>query len=161
MAGSSEPLRFVRVKRSEHFRFNLIELHYFVESEGGVAMPFGRANIVSDLFVIPYVLLAEVIFFRAERFYIKTEEHVVGVIVLRDKPRHLDIASLGVAAEHRRMGIAACALRFAEEAAARLGEKRLQLSVLKRNLPAQRLYLKFGFFPTKKMQWSVIMRKTL
>lgn len=124
-------------------------------------MPFGRANIVSDLFVIPYVLLAEAIFFRAERFYIKMKEHVVGVIVLREKPDHLDIASLGVAAEYRHSGIATCALRFAEEAAARLCKKGLQLSVLKRNLPAQRLYFKFGFSPAKRMQWSLIMRKTV
>ncbi|HVO85670.1 MAG TPA: GNAT family N-acetyltransferase [Candidatus Eisenbacteria bacterium] len=124
-------------------------------------MPFGHANVLSHLFAIPYVLLAEAVFLHAERFYIKLDGRIVGVLVLRNKPDHLDVASLGVAAENRRSGVATCALRFTEEAAARLGKKQIQLSVLKRNLPAQRLYFGFGFSVAKTTRWSLIMRKAV
>lgn len=154
-------IRFVEVKRWQHIRFNVIELSYFINSEGGVAMPFGRANSVSDLFVIPYVLLAEAIFFRAQRFYMKIGERVVGEIVLRVKPYYLDVASLGIGSEYRRSGLATCALTFAEEAASQLRKKELRLSVLAGNLPAQRLYLKFGFSVIRRERWSLKMGKAV
>ncbi len=154
-----DSLRFVRVNRSEHFHFNALELDFFINSEGGAAMPFGQANILSRLFVIPYVLIAEAIFLRTERLYIILENHIVGLLALRNEPECLVVTSLAIRREYRRLGIATCALRLAENIAVRLGKKELKLSVLKRNKPAQYLYIKMGFSLARTTMWSLILRK--
>jgi ribosomal protein S18 acetylase RimI-like enzyme len=40
-----------------------------------------------------------------------------------------------------------------------LGKEWLELTVLKGNSPAQRLYVKFGFSAMKERRWSFIMKK--
>ncbi len=123
-------------------------------------MPFGQVNILSRLLVIPYILIAEAIFLRAERLYIRLEDHVVGLLVLSVEPESLVVTSLAIGREYRRLGIGTWALRLAENIAVRLGKKELTLSVLKRNKPAQHLYIKMGFSLARKTRWSLIMRKT-
>lgn len=112
-----------------------------------------------SLVTVPYVLIAQVIFFRAQRCFVKLHGHVVGVLVLRDKADDLFVVSLGVAREYRRIGVAVHVLRYSERLAAGLGKEWLELTVLKRNSPAQRLYVKFGFKVKKVGRWSLVLRK--
>jgi ribosomal protein S18 acetylase RimI-like enzyme len=152
-------LRITPVKRSQHFFFNMIEFRFFKDSEQGVALPFGNSGFLTRLVAVPYVLAAEVIFFRARRYFVKLGESVVGVVVFREEPDNLLIGSLGVAKEYRRLGVATFVLRCAEQSAARLGKEWLELSVLKRNVPARRLYAEFGFRWRMTRKWSLILRK--
>lgn len=154
--------RFIQVKpveRVQHFRFNLLEFLFFWKSERGKALPFGNNWILPRLAIIPYILVAEVIFFRAKRYFAELGENVVGLVALREMPDCLFISSLGVAGEYRRFGIGTYLLTYAERVAVGLGKKWLELSVLKTNSPAQRLYARFGFTIKTEKRWSFVLRK--
>jgi ribosomal protein S18 acetylase RimI-like enzyme len=141
--------------------FNLLEFRFFRDSERGVALPFGNLGFFSIFAVTPYILVAELIFFRAKRYFVRLGENVVGIVVFREKPDSLLVSSLGVAKEYRRLGIATSILYYAERVARQLGKEWLELTVLKGNTPAQRLYVKFGFVAVKERKWSFIMRRKL
>jgi ribosomal protein S18 acetylase RimI-like enzyme len=157
--GFHRSLRIVPVRRSEHFFFNLLEFRFFRDSEQGAAMPFGDHQFLYSLATVPYILVAELIFFRAKRYFIRLGKTVAGVVAFHEEPDSLFIGSLGVAKEYRRFGIATYILRRAERLAVRLDKGWLELSVLKGNAPAQRLYVKLGFFAVKERRWSFIMRE--
>jgi ribosomal protein S18 acetylase RimI-like enzyme len=145
--------------RTEHLSFNLLEFRFFKNSEEGVALPFGDHWFLSILTVVPYILSMELIFFRAKRYFVTLGENVIGVVVFREKPGSLLVASLGVAKEYRRLGVATYVLRRAEKLAIQLGKQWLELTVLKGNTPAQRLYVKSGFSAVKEKRMSFIMKK--
>jgi ribosomal protein S18 acetylase RimI-like enzyme len=154
--------RFIQVKpveRVQHFRFNLLEFYFFWKSERGKALPFGNNWILARLAIVPYILVAEVIFFRAKRYFAELGENVVGLVALREMPDCLFISSLGVGGEYRRFGIGTYLLTYGERVAVRLGKKWLELSVLKTNSPAQRLYAGFGFTMKTEKRWSFVLRK--
>lgn len=152
-------LCIVPVSRSEHFLFNLLEFRFFKDSEQGVALPIGGFRLLSPVITLPYILAAEVIFFRATRYFVKLGNDVVGVVVFRDKPDSLLVTSLGVAKQYRRLGIATFILNYAERVATLLGKEWLKLTVLKTNTPAQRLYAKFGFEWEMTRRQSFILKK--
>jgi ribosomal protein S18 acetylase RimI-like enzyme len=52
-------------------------------------------------------------------------------------------------------------LEWIEGACKQLGEEWLELTVLKRNVPAQRLYKKPGFRKAAERRWSLLLRKKL
>jgi ribosomal protein S18 acetylase RimI-like enzyme len=161
MSRLRQSLRIVPVRRVEHFYFNLLEFRFFRDSEGGVALPFGDLRFLAHLVIIPYIAAAEVIFFRTKRYFVKFGENIVGVVAFRQESDGLFIASLGVAEEYRRLGVATFALHYAGRLAAELGKKWLRLSVLKMNTPAQRLYARLGFSLTMKTRWSLILKKRI
>jgi ribosomal protein S18 acetylase RimI-like enzyme len=159
MSRLHQSLWIAPVRRVDHFYFNLLEFRFFRDSEGGVALPFGDLRFLAHLVIIPYIAAAEVIFFRAKRYFVKFGENVVGVVAFRQESDSLFIASLGVAEEYRRLGVATFTLHYAGRLAAELGKKWLRLSVVKMNSPAQRLYVKLGFTVMKERRWSFILRK--
>ena len=108
---------------------------------------------------MPYILSMELILFKARRYFVMLGKNVVGVVAFHEKPDSLLVASLGVAKEYRRLGVATYVLRYAEKLAVRLGKEWLELTVLKRNTPARRLYVKSGFSEVKERRWSFIMKK--
>jgi len=146
-------------RRSEYLSFNLFEFRFFRDSERGAALLFGNHWLFSMLVVIPYILSMKVILFKARRHFVMLEKNVVGVAAFHEKPDSLLVASLGVAKEYRRLGVATYVLRYAEKLAVRLGKEWLELTVLKGNTPAQRLYVKSGFSAAKERRWSFIMEK--
>jgi ribosomal protein S18 acetylase RimI-like enzyme len=147
------------VIRLEHLCFNLLEYRFFKDSERGVALPFGNLGFFSIFAVTPYILVAELIFFRAKRYLVRLGENVVGVVVFGERPDSFLVSSLGVAREYRRLGIATSILHYAERVARQLGKEWLELTVLKGNTAAQRLYVKFGFVAVKERRGSFILRK--
>ena len=151
--------RITPARRFEHLSFSLLSFHFFKNSEGGNLLFFGSPQLLSPLTVIPYILAMEVILFRSKRYFVKLKEQVVGMFVIREKPEALYINSLAVAPEYRRLGIATYILNYANKLAKQLGKKWLELSVLKVNIPALRLYMKVGFTEKKKKKLSLILKK--
>jgi len=66
------------VRRLEHLSLNLYEFRFFSSSEQGTAMPFANFRL-APLVAVPYVLAAEVIFFRNRRFFVKLRDRIVAL----------------------------------------------------------------------------------
>jgi ribosomal protein S18 acetylase RimI-like enzyme len=105
------------------------------------------------------MLIAEIIFFRGWRYFVELEGHIVGVLAVHEEAEALFVCSLAVSPERRRLGIAACVLIHAEKLARKLSKKRLELSVLRGNIPAQKLYERFGFVRKQQKRWSFVLSR--
>jgi len=112
-------------------------------------------------FVIPYVVLAEIYFFRQWRYFILLQHRVVGVIALQEESRTLYISSMAVSPNCRRTGIATYALDDAAAIASILCKEALELAVLKKNIPAVRLYERRGYRVEDETRSTYIMRKQI
>ena len=122
-------------------------------------MPFGNSGIFASMIAVPYVLACEVIFFRKNRLFFKFGKHVAGIAALDQEPHVLYISTLAVSPEFRRAGIASFILNYAETVAEKIGKGYLELSVLKKNLPARKLYEKHGFSVKKEKRRTYLMTK--
>jgi ribosomal protein S18 acetylase RimI-like enzyme len=122
-------------------------------------MTFGNSKLLASLIVVPYILSCEAIFLRRQRYFAKLKNRVVGVLILHEKFDALHISSLAVAPEYRRLGIAKQILNFSAKIAKKRGKRWLELTVLKKNTPARRLYEKSGFVKKKERRWSLVMQK--
>jgi ribosomal protein S18 acetylase RimI-like enzyme len=147
------------VKIREHFLFNFLNFLYFRRAddirflmEGG---PFAM------IFVIPYVAFSEIYFFRQWRNFIVLEQRVVGVLALSEETRTLYISSLAVSPDCRRIGAATYALNYAAAVARKLGKEALELTVLKKNIPAIRLYERQGYRVKEERRRSFVLRKEI
>ena len=152
-------LLFKPVRKSEHLSFNWREFSFFKSTDHESVLFFGSSRSLAPFVFLPYILLAELVFFRKMRYLVKLRQHSVGLLVLREKHDALYINSLAVAPEARRLGIATHILSFTERVARRLGKKSLELSVLKSNFAAQEAYIKFGFTKKEEKKWSYILSK--
>jgi len=159
MKASRRFLQITPVRKFEHVFFNLLNFHFFKRSEGGNLLFSGSPQMLFPLTAIPYIMAMEVIFFRGKRYFVKLKEQVVGIFVLREKPRTLYINSIAVAPEYRRHGIATYILGHANKRAKQLDKKWLELSVLKVNTPALQLYEKLGFTKKEEKKWSYILSR--
>jgi ribosomal protein S18 acetylase RimI-like enzyme len=139
--------------------FNFYDFRFFNASENGSAMPFGNSKLLATLIAIPYILLCEAIFLRRQRYFVKLKNRVVGVLILYEKPELLRVNELAVAPEYRRHGIAKQMLNFSARIARKRGKRWLELTVLKKNFPALRLYQKSGFFKKEERRWSFVLRR--
>ena len=152
-------LRIEPVSKSEHLSFNLSDFRFFNSSEDGSAMPFGNSKLLTLIITVPYILSCEAIFFRKNRYFVKFRNRVAGVLVLHQMSEALYISSLAVAPELRRFGVASFILNFTERVAKNLNKECLELSVLKKNLPARRLYSKFGFSLKKERKRTFVLAR--
>ena len=156
---SEQGLEIKPVRTREHFLFNLLNFLYFRRADGvRFLMESGTFGI---FFVIPYVALAEIYFFKQWRYFIVLEDRVVGVLGLREEIRTLYISSMAVSPDCRRMGIATYALNHAAAIASKLCKEALELAVLKKNTPAVRLYERHGYRVEKEKRRSFILRKQI
>jgi ribosomal protein S18 acetylase RimI-like enzyme len=99
--------------------------------------------------------------FQRRLYFVKLKNRVVGVFVLRERSDALYVASLGIASEYRKLGIATFILSPCTQVADRLGKKWLELTVLKTNIPARQLYRRFGFSDKEERRWSFVLRKRI
>jgi ribosomal protein S18 acetylase RimI-like enzyme len=146
------------VLKREHFLFNLLNFMYFRKIDYKDRFPI-ESNPLSLFIVVPYVLFLEAYFFRQERYFLAIEKQTVGVLTLQEKKETLFIKSLAVSALYRKIGIATHALNHAKLVASQLHKTALELSVLKTNTPALRLYRKYGFRKKEERRRSIILRK--
>ncbi len=146
-----------RVRKREHLLFNFLTFLYFRRTEGFRFLMEGGP--FAAFIVVPYVMLSEVYFFRQKRYFVLLEHRVVGAIALEDEDGTLYVSSMAVSPDHRRMGIGIYALNQAAAIAGELCKEALELTVLKRNTPAIRLYKRQGFRLEKEKSRSVVLRK--
>jgi len=159
MGISRQRLEIRQVRTREHFFFNLLNFLYFRRADGVRFLmeggPFG-------IFVaIPYIAFSEIYFFKQWRYFIILEHRVVGVFALREETSTLYISSLAVSPDCRRIGIATYALNHAAAVASKLRKEALELTVLKKNTPAVRLYERHGYRVEKEKRRSYILRKQI
>jgi ribosomal protein S18 acetylase RimI-like enzyme len=153
-------LRIFPVKTSEHLLFDLYNYLYFRTSEEGSAiMIIGESKLVTLLIAPPYIFGSELAFFRESRYFVKLDNQVAAVFVLREEPDAIYIASLAVAPKYRRHGLATCIVDFSAKVANRLGKKSVELTVLKKNTAARELYKKLGFLEKHERKRSLALRK--
>jgi ribosomal protein S18 acetylase RimI-like enzyme len=155
----SQILQITRVRISEHLLFNFYDFKFFNASENGSAMPFGNSKLLAILIAVPYILACEAIYLRRQRYFAKLKNRVVGVLILHEKPESLHIGELAVAPEYRRQGIAKEILNFSARIAKKRDKRWLELTVLKKNAPARRLYEKAGFEKKKERRWSLVLKR--
>lgn len=122
---------------------------------------FGNSRPLALLTAVPYILGCELVFFRKERFFVKLKEQVIGIFVLREQCDVLFVSSLAVAPEYRRYGVATYILTHCAKLANELGKKWLELTVLKQNSPALRLYEKSGFVNKEDRKRSLVLKKRI
>jgi len=80
----------------------------------------------------------------------KTDKHIGGYIAYKiSKQNQVQIVSLAVSKNSRRMGLANKLMNQAMEFSKDMGINKVFLQVSVMNFPAQSLYLSFGFKPTK------------
>jgi ribosomal protein S18 acetylase RimI-like enzyme len=147
------------VRTSEHLLFNFCDFRFFNSSQNGSALVFGKSRFLAPLVAVPYVLACETIFLRKRRYFVKLENRVVGVLIVQEKPEALYIGSLAVAPEYRGRGVAKHILKFSTKIANKRGKRWLELTVLKKNIPARRLYEKSGFVKKREKRFSLVLRK--
>jgi ribosomal protein S18 acetylase RimI-like enzyme len=152
-------LQFKPVRRRDDLFFNFLEFRFFSHSERGSILFFGSTRVLHAFVIVPYILAAEIIFFRGWRYFVKLEEQVAGILAVRERTETLFVNSLAVSPEYRRFGVAMCILDYSEKLAKRLGKEQLELSVLKLNIPARKLYWKFGFTREEERRWSFVLSK--
>jgi ribosomal protein S18 acetylase RimI-like enzyme len=105
--------RVVPVKWSEHLFFNLCDFDFFRKRTGGNYLFFGNLRLLAPIVAVPYILSCEIIFFRKKRFFVKLQERVAGIFIVREKVESLYIDSLAVAPEYRRSGLGMFIVDFA------------------------------------------------
>jgi ribosomal protein S18 acetylase RimI-like enzyme len=156
---SKQGLEIRPVRTREHFLFNLLNFLYFRRADGVRFQMEGGP--FSMFVVIPYVAFSEIYFFKQWRYFIVLQHRVVGVLALREEIRTLYISSLAVSPDCRRRGIATYALNHAAIIARKLCKEALELAVLKKNIPAVRLYERRGYRVEEEKRRSFILRKQI
>jgi ribosomal protein S18 acetylase RimI-like enzyme len=153
-------LHFKQTTTKEHMLLNLFNFNFFRKSDGGEAIMFlGNNRFLIWLIAVPYVVSSELVFLRTTRFWVMLKDQVAGVLIVLEEPDSLYINNLAVAPEYREHGIGTAMLKNCIRIAKRLGKSRLELSVVKTNIPAIRLYEKIGFKVKKSRRWSLILTK--
>jgi ribosomal protein S18 acetylase RimI-like enzyme len=131
------------VSSRKHFLFNLLDSLYFRKSTYKDRFSI-EIHPLSFFIAILYIIFSEVYFFRQKRYFIIIRQQVIGLFALKQRAEALYVSSLATSPLYRRMGVATCILNHALTVAGQLQKGALELSVLKTNTPALRLY-KFGF----------------
>lgn len=95
---------------------------------------------------------------RLPCYFVKLETKIVGLLAIQDYHKSLFVASLGVAKEYRRFGIGTCILGYTEAIARHMGKRWLEVDVLRKNIPALRLYTKYGFTFVQSERMHCVIR---
>jgi ribosomal protein S18 acetylase RimI-like enzyme len=155
-------LRLEAVGGLRRLQFLLLEYRFFRDSEEGGALPLSLPRILTPLSLTLHVVKSRALtLLRLPCFFLRLDKRVVGLWAVQERQEGLVVASLGVAREYRRLGIGTCILCYVEAIANRLGKRWLETLVLTRNIPAQRIYSKFGFAVVRKGRTHCIMRKEI
>jgi GNAT superfamily N-acetyltransferase len=155
-------LKLEAVSGLRRLQFLLLEYRFFQDSEEAGALPLNLPRILTPLSLTLHVVKSRALtLLRLPCFFLRLDTRVVGLWAIQERQEGLVVASLGVAREYRRLGIGTCILRYVEAIARRLGKRWLETLVLTRNIPAQRIYSKYGFTFVQKGRTHCIMRKEI
>ncbi len=142
--------------------FKLLEFCYFWNSPNGEAMPFARARppaLLAPLSMVPYMLAGEVYNSGGRRYFIREDDKVVGILVLKVRHDAMFVSTLATSPTKRGRGVGTFVLGQAEGAAKSMNLPWLELEVLKHNVHARRLYSRSGFKICARRRWSLALRK--
>lgn len=152
-------LQFEAVKGIKRFQFLLLEYRFFKDSEDGGALPLSLPWLLSPLSLMVHIVKSRALaLFRLPCYFVKLGTKTVGLFAIQECNESLFVASLGVAKDRRRLGIGTCILGYVETIAKRNGKRWLEVDVLKKNIPAQRLYTKYGFTFIQSERMRFVMR---
>jgi len=154
-------LRFRRVKKRDHLYFNLLSYLYFRKSDWRSSLLITRPEQFTLITIIPYLLFNEIYLLRARRYFVILKGQIAGTIAIRERNETLYVSSLAVSPCCRRLKIGTHILDFTAEIGREMRKGWLELSVVKQNSPAYRLYRKYGFKIRQERRWSFIMRKEI
>ncbi len=155
-------LEMKAVSRGEFPLFSFLEFRFFWNSPNRAAIPilFGNPAWVAPLIAIPYMLAAFAYNFGGKKYFIREENEVAGIAILKVRQDALIVQSLAVSPVKRKRGIGFFVLGQVEMLAKDMKLPWLELEVLKSNITAQRLYWKFGFkICTEKRLTLVLMKR--
>jgi len=153
-------LRFEAVWGIKRLQFLLLEYRFFKDSEEGSALLLSLPWFLSPLSLMLHIVKTRALaLLRLPCYFVKLETKIVGLLAIQEHHESLLVASLGVTKEYRRLGIGTCILDYIEATAKQLGKRRLETLVLRKNIPAQRLYTKYGFTIIQRERMHCIMRK--
>jgi len=139
-------LQFETAKGIKRFQFLLLEYRFFKDSEKGSALPLNLPRPLSPLSLVLHIAKSHaLVLLKLPCYFVKLETRTVGLFATQGHRESLLVASLGVAKEYRRLGIGTCILNTIERLAKRMGKRWLEVDVLKKNVPARRVYSRFGF----------------
>jgi GNAT superfamily N-acetyltransferase len=162
MKDISKKLRIESAKKQQFLTLSFLQFRFFWESENGSAVIFGRnPRWVIPFIAIPYTLGWTVYNHGGRKYFVKLGEQIVAVFTLSMRHESIIISSLGVSPGYRRLGIGLFILSEIEKLCRKMKVEWLELSVLKGNTPARRLYEKFGFTIIAEKRWSFILRKRI
>ena len=152
-------LQFEAVKRVKRLQFLLLEYRFFKDSEDCSALSLNLPWLLSPLSLVLHIIKSHALaLLRFPCYFVKVEMKTVGLMAIEERHESLLVASLGVAKEYRRLGIGTCILGYIETIARNEGKRLLEVDVLRKNIPAQRLYRKHGFSFVKSERMHCIMR---
>lgn len=153
-------LQFEAVGGIKRFQFLLLEYRFFKDSEEGSALPLNLPWPLYPLSLMLHIVKSRALaLLKLPCYFVKLETKIVGLLAIQEHHESLLVASLGVAKEYRRLGIGTCILGYIETIARRMGKRWLETLVLRKNIPAQRLYTKYGFTFIQSERMHCIMRK--
>jgi len=159
-----EKLQFKPVNGIRRLQFLLLEHRFFKDSKEGSALPLSL-----PWFLFPFSLMLHIVkshaltILKLPCYFVELETKIVGLLAIQERHESLLVASLGVAKEYRQLGIGTCILGCAEKIAKYMGKRWLEVDVLGKNIPALRLYRKYGFtfIQNERMHYIVRGKKTL
>jgi ribosomal protein S18 acetylase RimI-like enzyme len=144
--GICEELRFEAVRGFGRLRFVLLEYVFFRGNEKGSALSLSLPWFLSPLSLTLHMVKSRALsLFRLPCYFVKLGKETVGLLAIQDQNKCLVVTSLGVGRLYRRLGIGTCILGCVEAAAKRMGKKTLEVDVYGKNIPAVRLYTRYGF----------------
>jgi GNAT superfamily N-acetyltransferase len=152
-------LQFGAAKGIKRLQFLLLEYCFFKDSEEGSAISLNLPWLLSPLSLMLHIVKSRALaLLRLPCYFVKLETRTVGLWTIQEHRESLLVASLGVAKEYRRLGIGTCILGCIEAIARHMGKRWLEVDVLRRNIPAQRFYTKYGFTFIQNERVRRIMR---
>jgi ribosomal protein S18 acetylase RimI-like enzyme len=155
-------LQFETASRTKRLQFILLEYRFFKDSEQRSAMPLILPRLLPPLSLMLYIVKTRALaLLKLPRYFVKLESKIVGLMAVQEHQESLLVASLAVAKEYRRLGIGTCILCCTEKIAKHMGKRWLETLVLKKNIPAQRLYTKYGFTFTQTERMHYVMKKEI
>jgi len=153
-------LQLETIRGIKRLQFLLLEYRFFKDSDEGSALPVNLPWLLFPLSLMLYIVKTRaLVLLRLPCYFVKMETKIVGLMAIEEHHESLLVASLGVAKEYRRLGIGTCILGYIETIAKHMGKRWLETLVLRKNIPAQRLYTKNGFTIIQGKKMHCIMRK--
>jgi len=161
MKGISRFLTIQHARKSERLQFSFLSFRFFTNSESGIPIYLRKPMRLTLLMALPYMAETIIAHLREAHYFVRCGKHVIGIFVLREKPDTLYISSLAVNPLYRRLGIGTQILFYSERIAEKMNKHWLELSVLKTNIPALRLYIKRGFGRKEERRQTYVLRKNV